>query len=106
MTCTDKLGRALAVGDFIVYGHALGRCAALRIGRILDIRSVEVKQLWNQEPKQEWRIRVAHLDDDWDGNPKSCGTRAGTLQYPKRTLRLRPEDLTWEQRDMLESFIP
>lgn len=33
----DKLGREIKVGDIICYGHALGRCAALRVGKVLKV---------------------------------------------------------------------
>jgi hypothetical protein len=107
LTATDKLGTPLAVGDFIVYGHALGRCAALRIGRILNITEKKVESFYVKgDFKTEWSIRVCHLEDDWDGNPQKPGPRTGCLMYPKRTIVLRPEMLSWEMRDMLESFIP
>jgi hypothetical protein len=35
----DKSGRELEPGDFIVYGHALGRCAGLRYGVVLEVRT-------------------------------------------------------------------
>ncbi len=34
----DKSGREINIGDYIVYGLALGRCAALRFGKVLDIK--------------------------------------------------------------------
>ena len=34
----DKTGTEIKEGDFIVYGHALGRCAGLRIGKVLAIK--------------------------------------------------------------------
>ena len=34
----DKCGKVLTSGDFIVYGHALGRCAGLRYGKVIDVK--------------------------------------------------------------------
>lgn len=34
---TDKLGHPITEGCLIAYGHALGRCAGLRIGKVLKI---------------------------------------------------------------------
>lgn len=37
----DKVGRPILVGDVIAYGHALGRCAALQLGVVLELREGE-----------------------------------------------------------------
>ncbi len=87
----DKLGRTIARGDFIVYGHALGRSAGLRIGRVLEVSKAKPDRFYCTH--SEWRIRVQGVDDDWapNGEPTLC--RPGTLQYPDRAIRLRVEDV-------------
>ena len=35
----DILGREIKAGCIIVYGHALGRCAALKIGKVLKVKA-------------------------------------------------------------------
>lgn len=77
---TDKVGKEIKVGSFVVYGHALGRCAGLRIGKILEIRS----------PKTDYNKEAIHfsvqgVDDDWNFKPPHV-CRKGTLQFPDRIL--------------------
>jgi len=85
MTPKDKLGREIVVGDFIVYGHALGRSAGLRIGKVLDV----THKPGRYPSDSPWRIRVQGVDDDWaragvDRPLELC--RPGTLQFPERTV--------------------
>lgn len=78
---SDKIGQEVMVGDTIAYGHALGRCAALRIGKIKAI--VKVKPYWYEE---RWAITVQGVDDD--GTVLQLTRRLGTLQFPERTLKI------------------
>lgn len=41
----DKAGNELRPGDFIVYGHSVGRSAALRFGRVVSVN--EKKARWD-----------------------------------------------------------
>lgn len=60
-TLLDKLGQEIRPGRWIVYGHALGRCAALRIGLVLDVkRGPKTTHAWLRED----RITVWGIDDD------------------------------------------
>lgn len=93
----DKLGNEIRIGDYIAYGHALGRCAGLRIGRVLDIK-----------PRKDWRdeegvsITVRGIDDDW--SKKELCKKNGTLLYPDRVIVLRPNMLDSERRDLLDEI--
>lgn len=93
----DKSGREVKVGDFVVYGHSLGRCAGLRFGKVLKIE-ILTRPSWHadQSDNEEWRIRVKGIDDDWDKDiASSTAAREGTLQYPSRILAVNdiiPED--------------
>lgn len=103
--CLDKLGHHITVGCYIVYGHALGRCAGLRIGKVLGIRQVE-KPPWGGvgEPTHEWRIRVQGVDDDGltaSGGPKLC--KPGTLQFPSRIVVIEAGDMPLSYLTLLES---
>lgn len=85
----DKLGRAFKAGDFIAYGHALGRSAGLRIGKVLDIRRVGGLSYGPDYavPKPVYRIAVVGADDDWDARELTL-CKKGTLYYPERCLLL------------------
>jgi hypothetical protein len=78
----DKAGARVEVGDYIVYGHALGRCAGLRFGRVLKI-----EQVTNWRSNNEWRIQVQGVDDDWDHKTTELCKSKGTLQFPSRTIK-------------------
>jgi hypothetical protein len=82
----DKIGREIKVGDFIAYGHALGRCAALAIGKVLDIKYGPPKSAYSST-RNQWSISVWGVDDGWDGKKKLNSTK-GTLQFPDRIIVL------------------
>jgi hypothetical protein len=65
----DKAGREIQVGQYIVYGHALGRCAGLRYGVVLATA--------------EDHIEIRGCDDDWHIRLLS---RNSSLRFPKRIL--------------------
>jgi len=86
--CIDKIGQPLAVGDYIAYGHAMGRCAGIRIGKILNI---------NSKPGVRgtaWSICVIGVDDDWDmwepslqSSKGRYSSLLGSFGYESRTCR-------------------
>lgn len=96
-TPLDKLDRPIHVGDFIVYGHALGRCAALKIGRVLEIKRVDP----THREGSPWRLTVVGWDEASWREPR---VSRGTLQFPDRAIVVREADvpvhvvrvLTWE----------
>lgn len=107
----DKAGQVVRVGDFILYGHALGRCAGLKWGRVLKIEQVD--QLWSDGG---WRISVQGIDTDWHdlevqrgtqddeadqswGKPAVC--KRGTLMFPSRIV-LANAFIPARWREMLE----
>jgi len=96
---TDKLGQEVGVGDCIIYGHALGRCAGLRIGKVLKI----IKKTIDNDYLSPWRITVQGVDDDWDHNePSLC--RKGTLQFPKRIMRVDTNTLPDNIQELLRNI--
>jgi hypothetical protein len=100
----DKLGQPVNVGDIIAYGHALGRCAGLRIGRILRLQEPDPNaSRW--AVRANWRATVIGIDDDWEQNAPKLNTRTGTLMFPNRWLVLRAADLPRTHFDLLESFV-
>lgn len=78
----DKAGQEIHVGDYIVYGHALGRCAGLRFGRVVWITEKEPNH--RNEPKHHFTVRG--IDDDWGGKIAKLNDRKGTLQFAERIL--------------------
>ena len=84
MIAIDKLGQEIKVGDYIAYGHALGRCAGLRIGKVLKV-SYEKSNDWPRE--DIFKIKVWGIDDEWSYAPILCST-PGTLNFPDRIVVL------------------
>lgn len=88
MICRDKIGQEITVGSFVVYGHALGRSAGLKIGRVLDIKSGPTDAgYWRNEhepPPPSWRIRMVGLDDHWCYGAMPKRLTRGTCQFPDR----------------------
>jgi|SRR6185437_575849 len=94
----DKCGTPITTGAFISYGHALGRCAGLRIGKVLNIK-------WERKGysgDSNWKITVWGVDDDWSAQKvKLCQTR-GTLQFPERIIVLPPSMVPEKFKKLLE----
>lgn len=99
MIAQDKLGRDFGPGDFIAYGHALGRCAGLRIGKVLDIKQAIPKAYGYTD--SNWRITVVGVDDDWGSRPVEL-CKKGTLMFPSRILKLDPADVPDTIRNLYE----
>lgn len=71
MVFTDKAGVKVVPGDFIIYGHALGRCAGLRYGKVLALVP-HPKSYFGCEQKagdRECRLRIIGVNDDWSHHP-------------------------------------
>ena len=83
----DKLGQEITVGSYIAYGHALGRCAGIRIGKVLklDIKYDPYSHL------PGLRITVQGVDDDWSHKKLALTAKKGTLMYPDRMIVLDPK---------------
>jgi hypothetical protein len=74
----DKLGQEIKIGSIIAYGHALGRCAGIRIGKVLDL-----KESLGRYDRMEYKITVIGIDDDWSNTEPKLNQRKGTLLYPE-----------------------
>lgn len=96
----DKAGRQVLPGDYIVYGHALGRCAGLQYGRVLAV----LPPVRDQYAGVCAKLRVQGVDahDNYLGYSKHASTyrantfdllRPGTLAYPSRVLRVEPHQV-------------
>lgn len=106
MNVYDKIGQPVKVGDYIAYGHALGRCAGLRIGRILSLKVIPPTTVteWNRNPRPEYRAVVCSIDDDWDTREPECNKNTGTLQFPNRWIVLPDGKVPRAYRRMLNEF--
>ena len=91
----DKMGDDILPGSIIVYGHALGRCAGLRIGKVLATESKKEKSPWTDSERTVHRITVWGVDDDSNREPTLLSKKS-TLFYPERcivldTIRVKPK---------------
>ena len=48
---TDLFGRAIKPGDYIAYSGSEGRCPVIRIGQVIELKTV-VKDKWKDEPTE------------------------------------------------------
>lgn len=103
----DRLGRDITPGCYIAYGHALGRCAGLRIGKVLEVKEAKL-QAW-QSPRHpdadpDWRITVMGVDDDWNHRAPELCKRKGTLMFPDRMIVLDFDKLPATYQQLLENI--
>jgi hypothetical protein len=96
----DKLGKPISVHDYIVYGHALGRCAGLRVGRVLAV--IESKQ--QSAFDSGWKLTVIGVEDDWASQEVKLCSRKGTLMFPNRTVVVDSTNLPKNYLKMLNSY--
>lgn len=82
----DKAGHELKAGDYIVYGHNLGRCAALRYGMIVDI--YEPKENWRSEKRIHIRVRGVDAEGWSAAKGPQLLSKDSTLQFGDRVLRI------------------
>ncbi len=116
----DKIGQPITPGCIIVYGHALGRCAGLRLGKVLKVSGTTEEIHYQDAPKTvrfEYRISVWGLDDDWldPNDPERVTRRLGeerkakllekrsTLQFATRVLVIDINSLSKEVQDLFNS---
>lgn len=96
----DKLGKEIKVGSYIAYGHNLGRCAGIRIGKVLEIKehiNEHTKTYWNEQ----FRFIVRGINDDWSyRNQLELNSKNGTLMYSDRILVL--EDIPEKYKELLK----
>ena len=95
----DKCGRTILAGQFIAYGHALGRCAGLRIGLVMNTE-MHKPEYGDANP----RVTVWGYDDDWStlkwNKPLS---KPSFLYFPERMIVL--DNVPEHIRDALEKAV-
>jgi|ERR1035441_636486 hypothetical protein len=91
----DKIGQEITKGCFIAYGHALGRSAGLRVGRVESLNFAKTKDLWTKETIENISITVLGVDDDWDDEKPKILSKRSTIFFTDRTVVLNsiPEKL-------------
>ena len=105
MKIKDKIGQPIEINDTIAYGHALGRCAGLRIGKVLKIKTIEKgEHSRTKEMLYEYRITVIGIDDDWSHREPELNSRKGTLQFPDRIIVLNPSVVPENYKVLLENY--
>lgn len=101
MKVLDKAGNEIKIGDFIVYGHALGRCAGLRYGKVLEFKETEISP-WNKN--KTTHLKVIGVDDDWIESIR-LNERPGTLQFPEsRVLIVSENQIPARFLELLKSY--
>lgn len=103
MDVSDKSGRDIKVGDLIVYGHALGRCAALQYGKVLAINPKKHRRWdgneWHDEDTPHFTVQG--VDTHWSGKVKLL--RKGTLQFGDRILIVNRDQVPVSILGLLDS---
>lgn len=99
-TPKDKLGTEICVGDYLIYGHAIDRSAALRIGKVLSITEKEQKYPY----ESGFRITVIGVNDDWSHKEIELCKSIGHLLFPNRTINVAGELLPKKVKELLDTF--
>jgi hypothetical protein len=100
----DKIGQPIVVGSYIAYGHALGRCAGIRVGKVLAVKYKPAADYQGPGADGEWRITVIGVDDDWDFRGVHLCERKGTLQFPSRMIVLASELVPARFRELMDGY--
>lgn len=107
----DKTGRQVLPGDYIIYGHALGRCAGLQYGRVIAVLPPTRDPYMGVCAKI--RVRGVDADDNYLGYSKyetrtyRSGTKLlkpGTLCYPSRVLKVELHQIPEAIWNLLEQI--
>jgi len=88
----DRVGQEIVPGCFIAYGHALGRCAGLRIGRVETVNFKKVDEYdWEKQKNKKVEaisITVLGIDDDSESKKPHLLEKRSTLFFPSRMVVL------------------
>ena len=98
----DKTGTPLQPGDLIIYGHALGRCAALQYAKVLGIQWS--KDTWGV-PTPKVRVQGVDLDDNFNPNVPPKLQRISVLSFGPRTLKIPRESVEARTLALLDTVM-
>jgi hypothetical protein len=119
LSILDKIGQKIQRGSIIIYGHALGRSAALKIGKVMGIIPKELTEtkrvwrnnqaVWEDTPFTAFRISVIgleYLDNEEDFNPALIPTvgKKSTLYYSSRVVGIDPACFPKSIKDVLDTI--
>ncbi len=120
-TCYDLVGREIKPGVIIAYGHAIGRSAGLRIGKVIDVLAYAAMRyeyvtpyvygqptpnrvLIEDTKNPDWRVTVQGFNTGWNANQTATPlARLSTLMYPARMVVIGEN--TTDLPDRAESLI-
>lgn len=108
----DKLGQEIKVGSWIIYGHAIDRSAALRIGVVLATKEQDGRLPWLREDRiTVWGLNDDHVDyakhnpnDSWS-KPRALKQKS-TLMFPSRIVVVPEAVVPEEYRKLLQEKLP
>lgn len=116
----DRVGQPITPGSLIAYGHALGRCAGLRLGKVLKVTGWIIPAIQstfhNYPERREYRLTIHGIDDDsfdinqpdqvsWRGEKYDIKLldKKSTLQFPSRVVVLDPQMVPQAYRDLFDT---
>ncbi|MBP9757241.1 MAG: hypothetical protein KBD06_01440 [Candidatus Pacebacteria bacterium] len=106
MIFTDKANVEVAPGDLIIYGHALGRCAGIRFGKVLALAE-HPKSEWGSNHKtgdRDCKLRIIGVDDDWSHEEPKLLSKASVIAFGSRVLKLHPDQVPKLLADLLNTY--
>lgn len=95
----DKSGRLIREGDYIIYGHALGRCAGLRYGKVIGLKTREIEH-YGRENEIKVKIQVQGVDDDWNHREASL-CKKSYLEFSERILKIDEDQIPKKYLELL-----
>lgn len=113
----DKLGQPITPGCYIIYGHALGRCASIALGKVFKVGEVETPY----RNHKAYRITVRGISDDgcsvgdYLNKPDKKNdafykvellSKLSTLQFPERCLVIPESQVPKTYLDLFATLTP
>lgn len=111
---TDKSGWILKPGDFIIYGHALGRCAGLQYGKVMEIIEGKSPLGYNMPTWTKLKIRPVTYNDNydrigpdyqWDTSKVRVSTKASVLTFSSRVLKVERYQIPQPVLEALDAIV-
>jgi hypothetical protein len=100
----DKLGIPITKGSIIAYGHALGRSAGIRLGKVIKTQVQPNISYHKVNVPFFYRITVISVDDDWVNEQPRLTKNKGVLQFPSRIIVLYPVQVPDKYKKLLDQI--
>lgn len=93
----DKAGKVLKPGDLVLYGHALGRCAGIRYGKVTGIQ-------WGKSGygDRKLKLKVRGVDDDWRHREANLTQKEALLEFPSRIVKIEDHQIPEKYKALLD----